>query len=90
MLLELGIGANVKLLSSIEPFRLCAAICNTTPAGQSTINTVAIGSGYTTSKDMFIFGLIFAVLAIICIAFIGYPIASLWFQIDFVLNFLKY
>ena len=68
---SVNVGALVAIIG------LCAAICNMTPAGQSTINTVAIGSGYTTSKDMFIYGLIFAVLAIICIAFIGYPIASL-------------
>ena len=68
---SVNVGALVAIIG------LCAAICNMTPAGQSTINTVAIGSGYTTSKDMFIYGLIFAVLAIICIAFIGYPIAAL-------------
>ena len=54
-----------------------AAICNMTPAGQSTINTVAIGSGYTTSKDMFIYGAIFAVLAIIVLACVGYTIGTL-------------
>ena len=68
---SVNIGALVAIIG------LCAAICNMTPAGQSTINTVAIGSGYTTSKDMFVYGLIFAVLAIICIAFVGYPIAAL-------------
>ena len=54
-----------------------AAICNMTPAGQSTINTVAIGSGYTTSKDMFIYGAIFAALAIIVLSTIGYTIGTL-------------
>ena len=68
---SVNIGALVACIG------LCAAICNMTPAGQSTINTVAIGSGYTSSKDMFVYGLIFAVLAIICIAFVGYPIAAL-------------
>lgn len=68
---SVNVGALVALIG------MCAAICNMTPAGQSTINTVAIGSGYTSSKDMFIYGLIFALLAIVCITFIGYSIASL-------------
>ena len=54
-----------------------AAICNMTPAGQSTINTVAIGSGWTTTKDMFIWGGIFAVMAILIMSFVGYNIAAL-------------
>ena len=55
---------------------VCAAICNMTPAGQSTINTVAIGSGWTTTKSMFIWGGIFAVMAILVLTFISYPIGS--------------
>lgn len=53
-----------------------AGICNMTPAGQSTINTVAIGSGWTTARDMFIWGGIFALLAILVMTFVGYPIGS--------------
>ena len=53
-----------------------AGVCNMTPAGQSTINTVAIGSGWTTTKDMFIWGGIFAIMAILVMSFIGYPIGS--------------
>lgn len=55
----------------------CAGICNMTPAGQSTINTVAIGSGWTDSKSMFVWGAVFAVLAIICITFVGYNLGAL-------------
>ena len=55
-----------------------AGICNMTPAGQATINTVAIGSGWTTAKDMFIWGGVFAILAILCMTFIGYPLGSLF------------
>lgn len=51
-----------------------AAICNMTPAGQSTVNTVAIGSGWTTTRDMLVWGGIFAVLAILVMGFVGYPI----------------
>jgi len=51
-----------------------AAICNMTPAGQSTINTVAIGSGWTETKDMFAWGGIFAVLAVIVMCAVGYPL----------------
>lgn len=47
-----------------------------TPAGQSTINTVAIGSGWTTARDMFVWGGIFALLAILAMTFVGYPIGS--------------
>lgn len=54
-----------------------AAVCNMTPAGQSTINTVAIGSGWTTAKDMFIWGGIFAVMAILVLTYIGYPLGAM-------------
>ena len=54
-----------------------AAVCNMTPAGQSTINTVAIGSGWTTAKDMFIWGGIFAVMAILVLTYVGYPLGEL-------------
>jgi len=54
-----------------------AAICNMTPAGQSTINTVAIGSGWTSTKEMFIWGGVFAILAILIMSFVGYNIAAL-------------
>ena len=54
-----------------------AAVCNMTPAGQSTINTVAIGSGWTTAKDMFIWGGFFAVMAIIVLTFVGYPLGEM-------------
>lgn len=53
-----------------------AGICNMTPAGQSTINTVAIGSGWTDTKSMFIWGGVFAFLALLVLTFIAYPIGS--------------
>lgn len=56
---------------------LSAAICNMTPAGQSTVNTVAIGSGWTTTKSMFVWGGVFAVMAILVLTFIAYPLGSL-------------
>lgn len=55
-----------------------AGICNMTPAGQSTINTVAIGSGWTTTKSMFIWGGIFALMGILVLTFFGYPLGSLF------------
>ncbi|MCD8329090.1 MAG: hypothetical protein LUC27_00130 [Lachnospiraceae bacterium] len=55
----------------------CAAISNMTPAGQSTVNTVAIGSGWTTTKDMFIWGGIFALMGILVLTFLAYPLASM-------------
>lgn len=54
-----------------------AAVCNMTPAGQSTINTVAIGSGWTSAKDMFIWGGIFALMAILVLTYIGYPLGAM-------------
>ncbi len=55
-----------------------AAICNMTPAGQSTINTVAIGSGWTDTKSMFIWGALFAVAGILVLSFVAYPLGSLF------------
>ena len=55
-----------------------AAICSMTPAGQSTINTVAIGSGWTDTKSMFVWGGYMAILAILTLSFLTYPFASLF------------
>ena len=54
-----------------------AAVCNMTPAGQSTINTVAIGSGWTTTKSMFIWGGIFALIGVFVLTFFAYPLGAL-------------
>ena len=54
-----------------------AAVCNMTPAGQSTVNTVAIGSGWTTTTSMFVWGGIFAVMAILVLTFVAYPLGAL-------------
>ncbi len=54
-----------------------AAVCNMTPAGQSTINTVAIGSGWTNTRSMFIWGGLFALMAILVLTFVGYPLGAL-------------
>ncbi len=53
-----------------------ASICNMTPAGQSTINTVAIGSEWTDARSMFIWGGFFAVLAVLVMTFAAYPIGA--------------
>lgn len=55
-----------------------AGVCNMTPAGQSTINTVAIGSGWTDSKSMFIWGAVFALLAIIMLTVVGYNLGAIF------------
>ena len=54
-----------------------AAICNMTPAGQSTINTVAIGSGWTDTKSMFIWGGFCALMGILVLTFVGYPLGAM-------------
>lgn len=66
-----SVGAVVAMVG------FCAAVSNMTPAGQSTVNTVAIGSGWTDTKSMFIWGGIFAVMAILVLTFIGYPLAAM-------------
>lgn len=68
----------------ILPVILClvgfgASVCNMTPAGQSTINTVAIGSGWTDAKSMFLWGFVFALIAIGCMVAVGYPLGLLVF-----------
>ena len=72
-------NTNVNLAAIICLIGFGAAICNMTPAGQSTINTVAIGSSYTTSKDMFVWGAVFAVISIVVLVGIGYSIGLLVF-----------
>lgn len=67
---SVSVGAAVCMVG------IAAAICNMTPAGQSTINTVAIGSGWTTTKSMFIWGGMFAVLAILVLTFVTYPLGA--------------
>lgn len=56
---------------------ISAAVSNMTPAGQSTVNTVAIGSGWTTTKSMFIWGGLFALMALLVLTFITYPLGSI-------------
>lgn len=67
---------NVGVVVSMVGF--AAAICSMTPAGQSTINTVAIGSGWTTAKTMFIWGGYMALMALLVLTFVTYPFASLF------------
>ncbi len=55
---------------------ICASVSNMTPAGQSTVNTVAIGSGWTTAKSMFIWGALFAAFSIIVLTFVTYPLGA--------------
>ena len=47
------------------------------PAGQPTNNPVAIGSGWTNAKSMFIWGGLFSVLSIIAMCTVGYGIGSM-------------
>lgn len=54
-----------------------AGISNMAPAGQPTNNPVAIGSGYTDAKSMFIWGGIFSVISIVAMCTVGYGIASM-------------
>lgn len=70
-------AGSVSVGSVVCMVGICAAICNMTPAGQSTINTVAIGSGWTNAKSMFIWGGLFAVMAVLVLTFISYPLGAL-------------
>ena len=76
VLTALPVGS-VNVATVVCMVGFAAAICNMTPAGQSTINTVAIGSGWTTAKSMFIWGAYIAVAGILILSFITYPLASL-------------
>lgn len=51
-------------------------VSNMTPAGQAGVNPIAIGTGYTSTKDMLIWGGIFAVISIVLITSVGYPLAK--------------
>ena len=68
-------SVNVAVVVCMVGF--AAGICNMTPAGQSTVNTVAIGSGWTDTKSMFVWGGVFAVMAILVLSFVAYPIGTL-------------
>lgn len=70
-------NAAISIAAVIMMIGFAASVCNMTPAGQSTVNTVAIGSSYTDTKSMFIWGLIVAIIAFLVLVFISYPLASL-------------
>ena len=53
-----------------------AGVSNMAPAGQPTNNPVAIGSGWTNAKDMFVWGGLYSVISIIIMCTAGYGIAS--------------
>lgn len=76
VLTALPIGS-VSVATVVCMIGFAAAVCNMTPAGQSTINTVAIGSGWTTARSMFVWGAYIAVAAIFVLSFITYPLASM-------------
>lgn len=54
-----------------------AGISNMAPAGQPTNNPVAIGSGYTDAKSMFIWGGVFSIISIAIMCTVGYGIGSM-------------
>lgn len=70
-------SGSVNIAAVVSMVGFAAAISNMTPAGQSTVNTVAIGSGWTDTKSMFIWGGLFAIAGIIVLSFIAYPLGSL-------------
>ena len=70
-------AGSVNVAAAVCMVGFAAGICNMTPAGQSTVNTVAIGTGWTDTKSMFVWGLVFAVMAILVLSFIAYPLGSL-------------
>ncbi len=53
-----------------------AGISNMAPAGQATNNPVAIGSGWTDAKSMFIWGAVFSIIAVVVMCTVGYGIGS--------------
>ncbi|WP_338212267.1 SLC13 family permease [Lactobacillus juensis] len=67
----------INLAAVIMLIGFGAAVCNMTPAGQAGVNPVAIGTEFTTAKDMLIWGAAFAVISIVVMTFVGYPFAKL-------------
>lgn len=70
-------AGSVSVGSVVCMVGISAAVSNMTPAGQSTINTVAIGSGWTTTKSMFIWGGLFALMAVFVLTFVTYPLGAM-------------
>ena len=71
-------AGTVSIGAAVSMVGFAAAICSMTPAGQSTINTVAIGSGWTNTKSMFVWGGYTALLAVPILSFLTYPFASMF------------
>lgn len=71
-------AGSVNVATVVCMVGFAAAVCSMTPAGQSTINTVAIGTGWTNTKSMFIWGGYMAIIAILVLSFITYPLASMF------------
>lgn len=71
-------AGSVHVGAAVSMVGFAAAICSMTPAGQSTINTVAIGSGWTDTRSMFLWGGYIALLAVPVLSFMTYPFASLF------------
>lgn len=71
-------AGSVNVATVVCMVGFAAAVCSMTPAGQSTINTVAIGSGWTNTKSMFIWGGYMAIIAILVLSFVTYPLASMF------------
>ena len=69
-------SGTVSIGAVIAMVGFAAAVCNMTPAGQSTVNTVAIASGYTDAKSMFVWGLFVAVAAAFVLTFVAYPLVA--------------
>lgn len=67
-------AGTVSVGTVVSMVGICAAICNMTSARQSTVNTVGIGSGWTTAKDMFVWGGLLAIYAVLTLTLITYPI----------------
>ncbi|RMC51891.1 SLC13 family permease [Lactobacillus sp. ESL0228] len=71
-----GSANGVSLAAIIALIGFGVGISNMTPAGQAGVNPIAIGTGYTSTKDMLIWGGIFAVISIVLITSVGYPLAK--------------
>lgn len=66
----------INLAAMVTMIGIGVAISNMTPAGQAGVNPIAIETEYTSAKDMLIWGAAFAVISIILITFVGYPVAK--------------
>lgn len=73
----LGQVADVNAAALLSLIGMLSSFAFATPPAMPSV-AIAIGSGYTTTKEMLVYGLLVMALAIFVAAFIAYPLANCW------------